>query len=132
MTIEAIEKILPKAWTPRKGYRAESSLFVSGEAATGQCAVTALVLQDYFGGEIAKVKAFNPADPRTSVSHYFNVIEGKKVDITMGQFKVGVTFSETYAVPEGFSSMREYALSYPDTVERYEQLKAKINELLRK
>ncbi len=47
--------------------------------ANGQCNVTAAVVQDLFGGEILRT-------PYPSVWHYYNRINGKRVDLTDSQF----------------------------------------------
>lgn len=131
MTIEDIRRMLPKAWTPREDWR-KTDLFKNDEPSVGQCAVTALVVQDYLGGEIVKVDAYSPTRPEIEkASHYFNIVDKKRVDLTGQQFNSDVIFSEPYQIPNGFSSMRDYALSYTDTVKRYELLKAKVNDLLK-
>ncbi|MEI6732009.1 MAG: hypothetical protein WCK90_05010 [archaeon] len=95
----------------------------------GQCAVTSVLVQDYFRGEIvwAKVK-----DPRsdTNVSHYFNVLNDLEVDLTREQFPEGSIIPLGVPKLNGFPSTREYVLSYPPTVARYEILKAKMREWL--
>ena len=42
----------------------------------GQCAITALIVNDIFGGEIMRCMS-------STVSHYYNLIEGKIVDLTV-------------------------------------------------
>ena len=95
----------PDEWTPENPAR-------------GQCAVTALIVQDMFGGELL----------RTTVdgeSHYLNVIgDGTLVDLTAQQFaRVGYD-----SEPEPRD--REYVLSFPDTARRYGLLKAQIRRTL--
>jgi hypothetical protein len=72
----------------------------------GQCAVTALVVQDHLGGELLRATV-------GPVSHYWNRLpDGTIVDLTRDQFP---SFS-----PVGVESRtREYVLSYPATAERY-------------
>lgn len=107
-----------------------TDLLVSNEPAIGQCAVTALVVQDYFGGQILNTIASLPDDPQLTSSHYFNVIDGKVVDLTRQQFSANVIFSESREKREGFPSARDYMLSFPSTVERYKKLKEKISKIL--
>lgn len=45
----------------------------------GQCAVTALLVNDLLGGEIVYNKKLN---------HYFNTVNGNVIDLTKGQFDI--------------------------------------------
>ena len=53
----------------------------------GMCAITALVVQDYFGGDIAKIKV-------DGISHYFNFIQNQVVDFTVKQFSKEVSYHD--------------------------------------
>lgn len=77
-------------------------------------AVTALIIQDLFGGELKRTMA-------NGVSHYYNSIAGEDVDLTRAQFDEPLVFEEP-AVRE-----RAYVLSFPATVDRYNRL---LNRLL--
>jgi hypothetical protein len=89
-----------------------------GNPAFGQCAVTALIVQDALGGRIFRTKVGD-------ASHYFNVLDsGEQIDLTAEQFPRGLP----WASPEARS--REYVLSFPATEVRYRVLKARtIREL---
>ena len=45
----------------------------------GMCAITSLIVNDYFNGEICKIYV-------DDISHYFNLIEGEIIDLTSNQF----------------------------------------------
>lgn len=76
----------------------------------GQCAITALVVQDLLGGDLLKGKV-NGAD------HYWNRLpDSTEFDLTRDQFGAAVSVTS----PERVS--RQYVLSFEDTVRRYEQL----------
>ena len=78
----------------------------------GQCAVTALVIQDNFGGELAFNKELN---------HYWNVLpNGKEIDLTRAQFPdvKEVTITKI-AKREDFGE---------DVIRRYKLLKKRIRE----
>jgi len=83
--------------------------------AHGQCAVTALVIQDMCGGELLRGKV-------GAVSHYWNLLpDGSEVDITYVQFPPGsplIVGRETRS--------REYVLSFPDTLRRYERMRERV------
>jgi hypothetical protein len=73
-TIEALAAALPSAWSIET-----SSLWSSQSPARGQCSVTSLVAQDLFGGEI--LKTWTPDG-----WHFYNRIDGRRVDLTEAQF----------------------------------------------
>lgn len=107
ISIEDLTVALRSAWS------AETSVSPSswGEAnpAAGQCAVTALVVQDFFGGDLMR------AVVRPDVSHYWNRLpDGRELDLTKSQFP-----SFELAVPPVTRS-REFVLSFPETVRRYD------------
>ena len=93
------------AWTP-------------SNPSSGQCAVSALVLQDYCGGEIRRcVVAGTP--------HYFNRIDGQVVDSTAAQFG-------TVAINYDTATVRscQRILRHADTRQRYELLKGRVERFL--
>ena len=77
----------------------------------GQCAITALIVNDIFGGKIMRCMA-------SSGSHYYNLIDDKIVDLTVEQF-----LGEIPGYNEGQERTREYLLSNEDTKNRYLLLK---------
>jgi hypothetical protein len=56
--------------------------------AQNHCSVTALVVQDYFGGEILATRT-------PGGTHFYNRIDGKKWDLTMSQFAEPVPYDDT-------------------------------------
>lgn len=70
-----IKNFLRECWS-----RESSSLWTAENPARGQCGVTALVIQDYFGGEILKTLV-------DGKSHFYNEINGCKYDFTADQFQ---------------------------------------------
>ena len=75
----------------------------------GQCAVTALLVQDVAGGRLLRVM-------NGGVSHYFNEIGGREVDLTRDQFPV---WAPQGAVEE---RSRGYLLLNETTRTRYDLL----------
>jgi len=76
--IEKIKKCLNMVWTidtccPKYHVFWDKE----NNPSAGQCAVTALVVQDYFGGELWYCKHFK---------HYWNRINGLEIDLTIHQF----------------------------------------------
>lgn len=97
----------PDGWTAKNRWTEKNPAF-------GQCAVTALIVQDYFGGILVRVE-------NEGVSHYFNRIGGVEIDLTREQFG-------TWAPGEEVEREREYVLSFPETKRRYELLTARLVE----
>lgn len=67
------------------GWSRETSYFDNwspNNPSAGQCAVSALILQDHCGGEIRKCMV-------AGAPHYFNIINDQVVDSTAGQFDGG-------------------------------------------
>ncbi|WP_425438787.1 YunG family protein [Propionibacterium cyclohexanicum] len=88
--------VAPDQWTP-------------STPSQGQCAVTALVLQDYLGGELRRGLV-------DGLSHYWLTTDsGKEVDLTLNQFR-NPTVTLT-GVRE-----RDYLLSSVSTRRRYKLL----------
>ena len=79
--------------------------------ASGQCGVTALVVHDKFGGEILKTDV-------NGAWHFYNRIDGKRVDFTMGQFDSPIGYDD---VP----SNRDEALG-DCSRQQYELLKGRV------
>lgn len=105
--------------TMREAWCAATSVdgtFDPSNPSRGQCAVTALVVQDEDGGELR----------RTTVrgqSHYLNNVRGSIIDLTLEQFGDGASY-DAEPVPRE----RSYLLSSPDTSRRYALLKERVAE----
>ena len=99
-------KTLKTAWS------LESSRSWSKEnPAKGQCSVTALIVEDLFGGEILKTKTIGG-------THFYNRIDGIRHDLTSSQFAEPIHFDDA-------SSSRQEA--FLDTsVEQYTALRLKL------
>ena len=102
----------------RHAWRAETS-FAPDEwtpscPALGQCAVTALIVQDVFGGELLRGRL-------VVGTHYWNRLpDGREIDLTSEQFE------REPVVLAVETSSRAYVLSYPATVDRYLRLLANL------
>ncbi|MDE1376736.1 YunG family protein [Bacillus licheniformis] len=80
--IEQIMKALYKSWSADS-----SSKWSQDNPATGQCGVTALIVKDLLGGEIRKTKLLEGW-------HFYNVINGKRYDLTISQFKEDILYMD--------------------------------------
>lgn len=117
VTVAALRGALEQSWSADTS---SSTAWSEDNPAKGQCAVTACVVQDYLGGDILNSIATLPGGE--TVSHYFNVIDGSRIDLTENQFPSGTTFSEPAPKTGGFASTRDYCLSYDDMTRRYQRL----------
>ena len=94
------------------------------EPSLNQCAVSALVVQDYLGGLLLRAPMTNDD------GHYYNCLpDGRIRDATRAQFE----FIREYPLrDQAEMRTRKYVLSYPDTVKRYELLSARVERYLGK
>jgi hypothetical protein len=81
--------------------------------ALGQCAVTALIIQDQFGGDLMRGMV-------DGESHYWNHIDGVDVDLTIAQF------GPRAVIHDVVSRDRDYVLSFPETADRYQRLRRRV------
>ena len=87
----------------------------------GQCAITAFIVQDIFGGDIYEVPLENGG------VHCFNIVDGKAVDLASEQFGDKVKDLD-YAHAK--KQNRELRLQEPEKKDRYERLKANLTTYL--
>jgi hypothetical protein len=126
MTLDNLKSTLPFTWS--KLTTSLPDQYNSDNPALGQCAVTALVIQDYWGGKI--VNTIVTYENGLTTSHYFNIIDGQAIDITRSQFPSNVKYSKPKQKLKNFSSTREYILSNHLTARRYRLLKSRVDKLL--
>lgn len=118
MNIENLRVILIQSWSAETA----QGDWDPNNPATGQCAITALIVQDYFGGELLRCKT------KLGKSHYWNRLpDGAELDLTESQFEIGsdMPIKNDYLV-----RTREYVLSFPGTARRYTLLKKNIERVL--
>lgn len=118
--IRELRNALALSWGPETCAQWEKDLWRSEIPAFGQCAVTALVVQDILGGKIVK-------DPDND--HYWNVLDdGSEVDLTRSQFPIGVELTAK------LERTREYMLESERSVaaktpERYTILRERVRKI---
>lgn len=114
-----LEVALKESWC--KDTSADPKNWTKDNPTWGQCAVTALIVNDYFGGEIVWAEAVLPNGRK--ISHYFNKINDKEIDITRSQFPENTFISKGIPKLKEQSTTRDYVISFPATQHRYELLK---------
>lgn len=106
-------KAVRDSWTRDTSYEPER--WSDFNPAWGQCAVTALVLQDYLGGELRRV-----ADG-VGTTHFWVVSDGEDVDLTLEQFGSVPVWTEGPVTVD-----RGYVLAWPNTRKRYQELRDRV------
>lgn len=118
MNIKNIQKVLLECYSKDLCYPKVQCDWNENNRCFGMCAITSLIINDYFGGDICKIYV-------DGISHYFNLIENNIVDLTKDQFNREMDYKD-YKIMD-----REKILT-DDTKNRYITLKARlINKLLR-
>src|SRR5579872_1216684 len=83
-----LARIIRDCWTAETSYDPEN--WSEQNPAWGQCAVTAVIVQDYLGGEILWTEAELPDGQK--IHHFFNRLngaQGGEIDLTREQFPEG-------------------------------------------
>jgi len=116
--LEDLKRALEKSWSRETS--ADPETWTPDNPSWGQCCVTALVIQDFFGGILLR-GAINTG------SHYWNKLpDGLVIDLTEQQFLKGIKLTDIR------SRSRKYVLSYPDTAKRYNLLKQRVEAEIEK
>lgn len=115
--IGSLEAALRESWS--RSTSADSPRWSPNNPAWGQCAVTALLVQDLLGGELLRGVV-------DGVSHYFNRLpDGSLVDLTREQFGSGAEVRDTAI------RARAYVLGFAETRQRYRRLRRAVASRLR-
>lgn len=100
----------------------------SENPARGQCVVSSLIVQDYFGGELL---GYSVKGEGIDETHFVNQLaDGTIIDTTRAQYINPVNMTPKAVNLDGFSSIREKRLSDEDTRKRYEVLKDRVDSYL--
>ena len=130
--IRAIHRIYPGIETPDDLYGALMHCWTRGTCTArlrskwsednktaGQCAITAFIVQDIFGGEIHEMDTGRGL-------HCYNVISGTAVDLTSEQF--GADAKKLSYENNPLQPPREERMNQTGKRERYEMLKKNLEE----
>ena len=107
MKLNELEKIINLSWTKETCFPTSQNNWNKSNPSLGQCAITALIVNDFLGGKIMRCMCGN-------ISHYYNLINGEILDFTVEQFN-----GEIPDYKNGEERTREYILSNEDTKKRY-------------
>ena len=115
MLLDELTKVLKLSWNKNTCSPTLQDSWNESNNALGQCAVTALIVNDFLGGKIMRCMC-------ESGSHYYNLIDNNIVDLTDSQFNEIPDYSK------GEERTREYLLSNKDTKKRYKLLLNKVKD----
>ena len=115
--LEKLRQALRESYSADLCYPPATEQWSKDNPTFGMCSITALVLQDYLGGEICKATVGNG-------SHYFNLIDGKIVDLTAEQFGHEINYDNKSQVD------RNEMLPARDTEKRYLELRRRVKNKL--
>ena len=118
-TLDDLFNILLECWCKETAYPSCQKDWSPDDPSYGQCAITAMLVHDLFGGTIHRIRNSGGG------THYFNKIGGRYFDLTAAQFW-------NYNLPLHHEPNEEMPRSIcgrnPDTANRYKLLVAKIAE----
>ena len=87
MNIKTIKKALLECYSKDMCYYKGQDNWNENNKCLGMCAITSLIINDYFGGDICKMHI-------DDISHYFNLIDNKIVDLTSSQFNDEINYDD--------------------------------------
>ena len=123
-------KVLQKSWSATTSYESDEN-WSPENPARGQCVVSSLVVQDYFGGDIVRYAVTGEGIDET---HYFNVLDdGTLIDTTRSQYKdkkISMVEKPIDLEKNNFSSVRERCLADKEANYRYGILKERVKALI--
>jgi hypothetical protein len=112
ITERELSVALTRGWSRTTSY--DPARWSENNSAWGQCAVSALIVQDLWGGELLLGKI-------NGIEHYWNRLsENKEIDFTRSQFDHIESLEGPMYVD------RDYVLSFPATRRRYRQLRRSV------
>ena len=89
MTIRELEELLANCYTKDMCYPKVREKWNENNKSWGMCAITALIVDDYFDTDFGKTTV-------EGISHYFNIKDGKIIDLTAHQFRESQTILIMY------------------------------------
>ena len=78
--LEELKKVIEVSWSKETCYPTLQDNWNNSNPSLGQCATTALIVNDFLGGKIMRTM-------QDGISHYYNLVNGKVIDLTIDQFK---------------------------------------------
>lgn len=117
MTLEKLNEYLLKIYSKDTCYSKCMDDWNIDNLSLGHCAIVSLLVNDYFGGDIYKIKV-------DTISHYFNVINNEIIDLTKNQFNKSIDYTNKEL------KTRKEMLNSEETLYRYNLLKERLELLI--
>lgn len=123
LILEEFKKALKKSWSKDTAHESVKKQWDTKNKELGQCAVTSLLVNKYFAGEIWKGDIVGK-----KYSHFWNVLpNGEKIDLTKSQLK-----KENIKIVNIKVKTTKELLENKDLKIRYELLKKRVEKYLKK
>jgi hypothetical protein len=113
-----LKQAIELSWARDTTYWAMARSWSKNNPACGQCAVTALAVQEFLGGQIVSGVA------KDGTIHFWNRILGIRIDLTRKQFKTKMKFKYIYIWK------RAQLLSTGNVQERYDRFLTRVDRNL--
>ena len=121
-TLGDLYEVLRHCWSKETAYPSCQAEWVKSDPSFGQCAITAMLVYDLFGGSIHKIRVSGGG------THYFNKLGGNYIDLTREQF-------DLYGIPVSYEPNvevdRKFCGKNADTKKRFDLLVARIATFLK-
>lgn len=117
MNIQKLKELLYKIYSPDTCYSNIKNNWNKNNPSLGHCAITSLIVNDYFNGKILRCKT-------KEGTHYYNLIDDKVIDLTVEQFQGKIPDYR-----ESEEKTREEILENNDTIYRYKLLKERLSKI---
>lgn len=112
-TLSDLYNVLRECWSKETAYPACQKYWSRNDPSCGQCAITAMLVNDMFGGSIHRIELSDGG------THYFNKIQEHYIDLTSEQFSL-------YRIPISYEPNeqmnRDYCGCNKNTSERFQLL----------
>ena len=124
MRLDELTKALRESWNTETSSWGDA--LPSDNPARGQCAVSALVMQDFLGGKLCAVQVDGDGIDET---HYFNILDdGTVIDTTRQQYQNAAIRMTTLAIES--DAIRQERLSDDGVKRRYDVLKSRVAQYI--
>lgn len=121
MNKDELYSVFNDAWSKETSYPPDSTKWSKNTPSIGQCAVTALIVNDLLGGKILFNRKFN---------HYWNELPNHEIiDLTIEQFGEETNMLEAEQI-QRIELLNSRGSKTAKTLERYKKLKSKVLPLL--
>jgi len=128
LPLQEFMSILRSCWDVKTSFTPEE--WTAANPARGQCLVSSLVVQDYYGGDLKRYRVKGNDFEET---HYCNILYNGTVllDTTAAQYTAPVLLATSDIELRGYATAREKYLSDHHTRAQYEILRERVKQARR-